>query len=135
MDQKKIQIFNEMTQKEKKQELKIKQYNLPLGELPKDHQYIKALEKLNTDFENARQESLLQSVQPINSWSLNISKLDNMSSPMAKGKQFETMKLNNRESEQSRLLMAEAFKNINNCAKPPMMSPILVGASDNSMHL
>jgi hypothetical protein len=30
--------------------------------------------------------------------------------------------------------MAEAFKNINNCAKPPMMSPILVGASDNSMH-
>ena len=57
-----MQIFNEMTQKEKKQELKIKQYNLPLGELPKDHQYIKALEKLNTDFENARQESLLQSV-------------------------------------------------------------------------
>jgi len=58
---------------------------------------------------------------------------------MAKGKQFETMKLNNRESAprskdlQSRLLMEEAFKNINNCAKPPMMSPILVGASDNIM--
>ena len=119
MDLKKMQIFNEMTRKEKKQELKIKQYNLPLGELPKDHQYIKALEKLNTDFENARQESLLQSVQPINSWSLNITKLDNTSSPMAKGKQFETMKLvdrgSNRESDQSKLLMAEAFKNINNC--------------------
>jgi hypothetical protein len=71
-----------------------------------------------------------------------------MSSPVAKGKQFETMQTmkfnqvaeteNNsptlKESEQSRLLMAEAFKNINNCAKPPMMSPILVGASDNSMH-
>jgi hypothetical protein len=51
-----------MTQKEKKQELKIKQYNLPLGELTKNHQYIKALERLNTDFENAKQESLLQSV-------------------------------------------------------------------------
>ena len=56
---------------------------------------------------------------------------------MAKGKQFETMKLvdrgSNRESDQSKLLMAEAFKNINNCAKPPIISPILVGASDNIM--
>ena len=56
---------------------------------------------------------------------------------MSRGKQFETMKLNNRpedkESDQSRLLMEAAFKNINNCAKPPMMSPILVGASDNIM--